>query len=82
MQDPEDKRDGSDSDDEDDEDEEDDRVIEVQPQTQGERMALEASITYLRHARRKTWATMSLSIDICFELLIPKIANSMDIVDI
>lgn len=46
--------DGSDVDDEDYEDEEDDHVTEVQPQTQGERMALEASMTYLRRTRRKT----------------------------
>ena len=77
------KSDGYDSDDEDYEDEdEDDHVVEAQTQTQGERMALVVSMTYLRCTRRKTQATMSLSFDICFEHLIPWIAYSMDIVDI
>lgn len=56
VQDPKAESDGSNSDDEDyeDEDEEDDHVTKVQPQTQGERMALETSMTYLRRTRRKT----------------------------
>ena len=48
------RSDGSKSDDEDyvgvDKDED---APEVQPQTQGERMALESSITYVRHIRRR-----------------------------
>ena len=88
VQDPEADSDGPSFDDEDYEDEdecedeEDDHVTEIQPQTQGERMAQEASMTNLRRPHRKTQATMSLSIDICFELLIPWIIYSMDIVDI
>ena len=60
MQDPKAKSDGSNSANEDYEDEdeyegeEDDHVTEVQPQTQGERMALESSMTYLRRTRRRT----------------------------
>ena len=59
VQDPEARSDGSESDDEDyvgeDEDDDDDEdEDEVQPQTQGERMALQASMTYLRRTRRKT----------------------------
>ena len=55
MQDPEVESDGFDFDDEDEyEDEEDDHVTEVQPQTQGGRMVVEASMTYLRCTRRKT----------------------------
>ena len=36
------------------EDDHDEHVIEVRPQTQGERMALESSMTYLRRTHRKT----------------------------
>jgi hypothetical protein len=59
AQDPEARSDGSESDDEDyvgegeDEDEDEDDP-EVQPQTQGERIAQQSSMTYLRRTRRRT----------------------------
>lgn len=62
VQDPEAKSHESDSDDEiyedeyeDEEDDHDEHVSEVQLHTQGEMMALESSMTYLRHSHRRTY---------------------------
>ena len=57
--DPEARSDGSQADDEDyvreeDDDDEDEEEVQGQPQTQGERMALESSMTYLGRTRRRT----------------------------